>query len=349
MSNYIDELKEIIFSIDPLAKLASGNKFILTKCVFCGDGKHETSRHLYICIKDDTIIPWCYCHLCHGTTLITPEFLSTYYDVYDINILSNVYSYNKKIFRENKNLRFVKDFDTYNISNNFITEDDLSQVKLKYINKRLGTSLNYDDILKNKIVLNLLDLLDTNNIDKYTRSYNIICELSKSFIGFISTDNAFINLRNLRKDKIPIKSIDKRYINYNIFDKKDNTKRFYILPTNIDLNNPLPIKICISEGPFDILSIYYNLRNKESHVIYAAILGSGYVNIIKHFINKLKLINIEFHIYKDNDTKEYVLNHISNILYPLNIPVYVHNNTYVGEKDFGVSKEKIIDNVIKLL
>lgn len=346
---YVSNLKEYLLEHVPNTSLASGGRFLLTKCVFCGDGKHTTSRHMYICVENENEIPWCYCHLCHGTSRITPEFLSTYFNIYNIEFLTNLAIHNKKILSNPNNRHKIKDMEIYHIKNDYITENELSKVKLKYINKRLGTNLEYKDLFDLKIVLNLYDLLDRNNITKLTRDKKVVDELDKSFLGFISTDNAFVNLRNLRRGKLSISNIDKKYINYSLFNKEDNTQRFYIIPNQIDLNNPNPIKIHIAEGAFDILSIYLNLRKEKEHNIYAAILGSGYLNIIKHFINRLKLINIEFHFYKDNDMDNFVIYSIIELLKPYCIPVYLHINMYPDEKDFGVPLERINERIERVI
>ena len=100
--------------------------------------------------------------------------------------------------------------------------------------------------------------------------------------------NSFVNLRRVVPEGTIYKSIDKRYVNYNIFGKYDNVERFYTIPTIIDLNNPHPIKLHIAEGPFDILSIYLNLRKQEPG-IYTCIAGSNYIGILRHFILTMKL------------------------------------------------------------
>ena len=94
---------------------------------------------------------------------------------------------NKKILNTN----------SYKLRNSNITKCRTSEIKLNYINSRLGLSLNYDELMSKKIVLNLNDLLYSNNINELTRDPNIVRQLDKGFIGFISQDNAFVNMRRL--------------------------------------------------------------------------------------------------------------------------------------------------------
>ena len=55
----------------------------------------------------------------------------------------------------------------------------------------------------------------------------------------------------------------------------------------------------------------------------------------------MKLINIEFHIYIDNDVDINTIQGINRYLKVYNIPLYVHKNIYPNEKDFGVKLSNI--------
>ena len=115
------------------------------------------------------------------------------------------------------------------------------------------------------------------------------------------------------------------------------------------MSNPDPIKIHIGEGPFDILSVFYNLRNmNKTHNIYAAIGGKSYVNILKLFIQDLGLINVEFHIYIDNDISDWDIHNIYEYMNIFNLNIFIHRNIYPGEKDFGVPLSKIREQITLL-
>lgn len=341
MSTYQDKLKDELLKI-PSAKICSGGKEIVMRCKYCGDSINQRSAHLYVCLGYNDEPNYFHCFKCHTSGLVNHNTLIEW-GIYDQDLLTGIAKHHKYTLSLDKNRKY-KDSEIYILNNNYISYNKLSEVKLKYINKRIGCNLDYSDILKNKIILNLNDLLISNNIQKLTRHQNIVNELNDSFIGFVSQDNAFVNMRNLREGKVS-KGIDKRYVNYNIFEKFNNTQRYYTLPTNIDLSIPKNIKLNIAEGPFDILSIYYNLRNKEGHSIYSAILGSGYLNICKHFITNLGLINLEVHVYIDKDIKYYVVQQLKELLSQYQIPLYLHRNMYEGEKDFGVPIDRITEQI----
>lgn len=253
--------------------------------------------------------------------------------------------YNSKVLSLVKNKKFL-DSLIYNVRNTFITQDKLSLFKLKYINDRLGINLSFNDCLNNKIVLNIKDLIRENRLE-LTRHPNIVEQLDSNFLGFLSFDNAFINMRNLGIKEV-YQSIDKRYINYNIFDKYDNTLKFYVLPTKIDLLDPSPVRLHLAEGPFDILSIKYNVIGEDGRDIFISVGGSSYRGCIRHFLTKMGIYNMEIHIYMDNDQSKNQIYNISNILSYFNIPLFLHNNAYPNEKDYGVPRERIIDNKTKI-
>lgn len=341
------EFKEFLLNNIPTAK-PSGSNHVICRCFLCGDSnKHSNSAHFYISLGDNDAPYMFYCQLCNECGIITPKFLMNMMSIYDTTMNIQISNHNKNKLSLTKNSKY-NDNKIYYL-NNYIEDSDLSRVKLNYINKRLGLNLDYSELIRRKIVLNLYDLFKVNKIETLTRDKRIVSEIDKSFIGFISKDNAFLGMRNLRSGKV-YKSIDKRYVNYNIFGKFNNRERFYVLPTQINLNDYNRIRINITEGPFDILSVFYNLNNKqEYHNIYASIGGSGYLSLIKYFLLDMKLYNAEFHIYRDNDQSMDKMYIIKDIILPYNIPLYIHSNIFNGEKDFGVPIDKINDYIIKLI
>jgi hypothetical protein len=191
-------------------------------------------------------------------------------------------------------------------------------------------------------------LIKTNHINSFTRHQNIINQLDSSFLGFISYDNAFLNMRNLTNGGKVYEGIDKRYVNYSIFGKEDNACKFYVNPCQIDISNPTPIKFHIAEGPFDCLSIKYNLRKDFNQSIYAAVTGSGYKGLIRYFIITLRMMNLEIHLYADMDIEKYKILDLANFLSPFKYKFYLHRNIMQGQKDMGVSIDKIKESIERI-
>lgn len=343
-----EKLREFLLNKFPDAKSASGNKEVVMRCRFCGDStKDKKAKHLYLSLGYDNAPPMFLCFKCKESGILTPQILMSLVDCSsDAEMLYSLRDNNSKIVKLSKNR--VKGNKVYNIKNLFVRDDKLSEAKLHYINKRLGLSLTYKDIIENKIVLNLLDLLNSNNIKKYTRHEDNVKELDESFIGFLSMDNGFINMKNLRPGKVS-KYIDHEYVNYSIFEAENNSRRYYTIPVRCNLLAKEPIHIHISEGAFDILSIFYNLRgtNRQQN-IYTSIGGKAYLNVVSLYLTTIGIMNCVFHLYVDNDVPDYQIREIGNILKPLNIPLYMHRNIYPGEKDFGVKLEKIVEQIERI-
>ena len=340
--------KNFILASIPGAKLVSGGNHINCRCRECPDSKDPKSAHMYISIpKDDNDVSLYYCHKCNCKGVVTHNTLIDW-GIYDKQIAVDLDITNRKVARSKKGKKyFEKVF--YNILNSYTTEDEVSEYKRNYISNRLGIDLSYKELRDLKIVLNLSDLLKVNGITQFTRDTHIVTELDKYFFGFISIDNGFLNMRKTIKDGVVYKSIDKKYINYQIFDKDTTAQRFYTIPTTVNLCSPEPVRLHIAEGPFDILSVYLNCRNREPG-IYTCIAGNNYTNIINFFLETYGLPNTELHIYPDNDKYgttnriKYIMNCINDIY----TPVYIHRNTYPGEKDFGISRDKIVESIQRI-
>ena len=340
-NTYIDFLTS---HIKPFAHPVAGRREVNCRCFYCADSSNMRKGHFYISVPKEDEPSYFYCQKCHAQGIVTNDKLIEW-GIFNSQMGVEITRYNSKVLSLTKNKKFANNF-IYNIRNTFVTEDKLSLYKLKYINDRLGTNLTLQDCIRNKIVLNLKDLIQQNKLE-LTRNPNIIDQLDSNFLGFLSYDNAFVNLRKVI-DKEVYHSIDKRYINYNIFDKYDNTLKFYVLPTEIDLFNPAPVKLHLAEGPFDILSIKYNLVGENGRDIFCSVGGSSYKGCIRHFITNMGLYNLEIHIYMDNDQSRSQIYDIGNLLQYFNIPLFIHNNSYPNEKDYGLPKERIKDNIIKI-
>ena len=365
MNDFRENLKEFLLNNIP-GKVVAGDKEYLTRCPFCGDSIHLKSAHFYINLPTDENTPVMYhCKKCNTSGVLNRSTLrSLGVEVVDSDILSDLIKRHKKlngsfIRGSNKNKSIYK----FRTINDYISINENTEYKLKYINDRLGLNLSYQDILHCKIVLNLYDLWKSN--DGYvkgawlhnTRDKRIMDELNESFIGFLGYNNGVLNMRNLKKEKDFTKYLNKRYVNYNLFpsDQLEGTSKYYIIPTVIDTLNPEPVKIHIAEGPFDVLSIFYNLYNgNKDNSIYASIEGKSYINIIKFLLADLRIINAEIHIYFDNDVSNKEIRGVLEQLQYLNIDVYFHWNrkiisqsvdgkNIIYEKDYGVSKDNILD------
>lgn len=339
--NDIKKYKDYLLSvIKPWAKPASGGKVINCRCFYCSDSTNPSKGHFYIGIPQSEQDPsWYKCHKCNAKGIVSGKKLIEW-GIFDNDI-------NIMLSKINSNIphSFIYNTDVLNIKYDYITKDDLTEFKLNYINKRLGMQLRILDCIKMKIVLNISDIINRNRLE-LTRDKRIVDQLDKNFIGFLSYDNAFLNMRNLEVSQIH-ESINKRYINYNVMQREDNTCKFYMIPCVIDLADVSPVDIHISEGPFDILSIY-RLRS-QYRSIFVAVGGKGYSGVINFLLQLCKLPTINLHIYADNDTTDDMYIRIHEKIKALGITTYIHRNMYQGEKDFGVPMGRINESIRKLI
>ena len=341
--------RKFLLSVIPRSKIASGGTHINCRCFYCSDSANMDHGHFYISIPQTSTEPsMYYCQKCHAKGVVTYKTLIEW-NAYNEQIAIELIDHNKKCSAVKSNAKYFNR-TIYNLSNTHTTDSENNRIKLQFMRDRLGYPFTYEELRNLKVQLSLKDCLQENRIGSLTRNANIVDQLDQNFLGFISIDNAFLNMRRLCPKGLVYKSIDIRYVNYKIFaDKEDTTDRFYTIPTQIDINRPEPVKIHIAEGPFDILSIYLNVRHREPG-IYTSIAGSNYIGIAKKFTDMLRLPYVELHYYPDND--KLGSNHQMDIVYQalkgLQFDMYVHRNMYPDEKDFGVTPDRIRETIRKL-
>lgn len=325
------------------AKLASGGKEITKRCHICGDSRDRTSRHMYIGLNKQGVLVY-NCFKCGASGLVDGAFFRSLgcYNV-DMIQICNQNNVKSASYKEMTNkAKFVKSMNPV-----LSYRDSLeTKKKMEYLKKRMGHDFTMYELAQFKIVLNLYDYINANTIGTLTRNKSVCDQLDQFFIGFLSLDNSYINMRRLVPEGKLLSYIDSRYVNYNIYGLQDNSHRYYVIPSKIDTLRK--IKIYIAEGSFDVLGVYLNTETDKNNAIYASIGGKSYVSIVKFLIMKYGIINFELHVYVDNDVDNFEIYKLSNLVKPLGVDVFMHRNQYPGEKDYGVSKDKIVDSIIKL-
>ena len=355
-----DKLKRFLLSHFPNAHTAAGGKEVVIRCPFCGDSQKDMrDAHFYIGLQTqyDTdryqVPPKYHCFLCNKGGTLTGELLLEMLNynvddesiIHDLNVLAN----KSKKSRSSKTKLFKKySYTTIGCVQN----SELDLEKLNYINNRLGLSLTIEQALKDKIVFSLLYFLYYNGINNVNVSDAELNAISNNFIGFLSLDNSFIIFRNCSGKKMELDSLKKRYKKYQITSDENDIDlfKYYCIPTRIDTLSMEPINIHVAEGPFDILSICYNLNhNNRDNQIYISAGGKGYANAVYAIIDILKLSpNIIIHIYPDNDVEDDKIKMYMYRFTDIGVPVYMHRNIHDGENDFGVKMSRINDRCIKI-
>ena len=354
-----ERLKYFLLNHFPVAHTASGGKEVVIRCPFCGDSqKDKRDAHFYIGLQTDKdtdfyqVAPKYHCFLCNKSGTLSGDVLLelTRFNVgddddliQDLNILA--YS-NKRKSKYSVNKTKVANLSTIGCFGN--TNNDMN--KLNYLNRRLGLKLTVDEALNNKIVFDLNYFLYYNGISERTLPDDVVDAISSYFIGFLSLDNSYVNLRNCSNMQMKFKAIRKSYVNYNIFDNDDDHIQFYCLPSRIDTKGVDPIHIHVAEGPFDILSVSYNLNaNNRYNNVYLSVGGKAYYTGIKTIIKQLHIgPNMVIDLYPDNDVPDSDIYRMIRKFTIINIPIYIHRNTFGDEKDFGVDLSRIKEWTYKL-
>lgn len=329
----------------PVCKPNSAKTNWTVRCPYCGDStKHRNEGHLSILINLDSDQPMLFrCFRCNETGLVSSDLLE------DLGLCPN------GEMRENlrKGFRRTLNTDYFNQKPmHYKVPEYPNQAiyleKLKYISDRLDLPLDTQWAKGNKVLLGLYPFLEENKIYRIQGVSPTMMEiLNQHFVGFLSSNNNRIILRNIHPDQIPQMRYYKMILNQNNISK--NT--FYAIPSGIDLMYTHPVHVHIAEGTFDILSIKYNMEHDpmQTHLYYASC-GFNFNSIIRWLLAKGVNTDTCVHLYSDRDKSDY--EHRKYINNPLNKiwidHVYLHRNQDPAEKDYGVPRYKIQDSYIKL-
>lgn len=309
---------------------------IVIRCPYCGDSvKHSNHGHLHVRINVNDDLPMIYhCFRCDESGIVNPGFLR------DIDI--NDRSYNPELIRYNNKAskNFCKKLNISTKKLNYMNElpsiIELAEKKKEYIENRLGIKFTYDELIELKTVFNLAEFLYTNDLKVNDKMKPTVRLLTYNYVGFLSTDNEFIVLRNIYNDN------NTRYYKYNVRPfMQEKANKLYIIPTTLDLLRTDEIYINIAEGIFDIFGIYYHIKNKDrKNNVYASVCGCGFVSASKYFL-KLGIIgcNVTINIFSDKDKDIYFYKDLFKEIEPLVGHIYLYYNN-IG-KDYGVKKEEI--------
>lgn len=320
-----------------VCKLNSAKTEIVIRCPFCMDSRKDAYKgHLYIQNQP----PYKYfCQRCQSSG-VTNKNLLQLLECENFVILNQIQreyeDYSRKVkVKYGSNLSFLSNKKIV-----FPLPTYKDKAKLKYLEERLGITINEEDVERYKIVFSITKFLKENKIDiieknKNNKNFmNNIYKLENFCVGFLSADKSTIIFRSMDPTKTYY-----RYNNFTIFPEVDS-KKTYVLSNAIDLNSPV-FDIHITEGIFDIIGVFNHVKNKEMkpNSLYIANAGKSYI-VTSNFIKKLSILNADINIYSDSDVDiDFYKDMIrQEPFFDMNgINIYYNNKG----KDFGVSKEGI--------
>lgn len=362
MANYdtnipvFEDLKEYLHD-DRRGKIRSGGRQVVIRCPWCGDSRDFTDAHLYIgpSRKYSKALSY-YCFLCGRGGALDQEFFRMI-DCYDINLIGRVLDYNAEQFKNSKYDR--QGFVTERVTKPRITnkQEDLGMSeydKLAYVNNRLGVNLTLEDLSRLKIVTNLRQYIKDNHVRGISRKKEILDELSHKFVGFLSVDNTYMVMRAVADPATLHPEIGMRYVNYQLTFDRFWCYTYYTIPVMIDITKE--VHLHIAEGCFDILGVYFHCdrSNRTGNEIFTACSGrTFYLDVLKYFIMKAMipgcLMTVDMYLDKEKDGSVKIDEKMQTMITTIRSlvkSVKIHINAFEGEKDFGVTPDKIIDNVI---
>lgn len=316
-----------------------GDTRVKTKCILCGDSKKdENKKRLYIhCDFNDSSEPVQYiCFNCGEYGQLTTDMLTMVIgeDIEALQLLKRINRFamqdsgNHKVNKYKNNKEIKVTIPPPRNNQNTIK-------KIRYINNRIGYPIPIDDYQRLKLIFNISEFLEVNNIGLQSKYKEFIDIYDRDYIGFLSVKNEYIILRDITGKN------SMRYIKFNIFGMESNAHSFYTIKNSINTLSMEDINIVVAEGPFDILSIVYNIYggiNKD--FIFMSTNHGAFYNPLLYYINKgIVGSNVNIKIYKDSDSiMDYNLLKRQLKIYTKNFELYSNS---IG-KDFGVPKNEFI-------
>ena len=332
----IDEIKEVLEALldSPHAKQLN-NEYVYVRCPLCGDSiKHEDQAHCSIWIREGAPLIY-HCWVCESSGVVDENFMRLMY-INDSGILNKLSSYNRVTISKNtQRLKFLHSTATRDMVIPDIKGSDSTTLKKLYLFKRLGIEFNNDMIKKLKIVFSINDFLYANNLTVLNRFKKSVYFLDKNYIGFLSSTRDNINFRDITG------SSNVRYIRYNLYENMPLKERMYIIPNRVNMMEK-EINLHVAEGVFDILGIYFHIMNmNDDKNIYVAVGGSAYKRVIRYFLQKGFISNLNLNIYSDSDKNIYFYKKLFKEYSIFLKSIHLFYNDTKGEKDWGVPSNRI--------
>lgn len=318
--------------------IAKDNDWFATRCVLCGDSqKSLTKRRLYINFSPtDTTQPIGYkCFNCSAHGLLTGTMLRQIGldDDEAVAALNEINSKAMQTSGEQKKIRW-KGNRSISLEIPLPRKEKTDLLKVKYVFDRIGTKIPFTDFPKLKIVWNLTELLKTNNLPINSAWKNHIDMLNRDYVGFLSVQNEYIIFRDITNQN------EYRYIKYGIIRGRRDALSYYSIEHRVSALETEPVELIVAEGPFDVISLLYNVYDGDTTRRVFIGLGEGEFEFpILYHINKgLVGSNVTISCYVDNDTI-YNYKELIDKVTPFVGKIRFYHNT--KSKDFGVPKDQI--------
>ena len=139
-----EQYRSFLLNSIPRSSSASGGTVVNCRCFFCPDSKNPNSKHFYISIPQNEYEPSLYyCHKCHARGIVTYKKLIEW-DIYNDQIAIDLIDHNKKCSEKGNYNKYASKIH-YNVNNLTTTDNEVSLIKLNYINNRIGCIFTYEE------------------------------------------------------------------------------------------------------------------------------------------------------------------------------------------------------------
>ena len=321
------------------------NDWYRLRCPFCGDSESNLNTgHLYMKINPNDNYKIGYnCFRCEEHGSLRPDQLELFnVDTKEFRECLAIVNKTSDV-ADKKNLSMEEKFTMFDYTiPDVVREQD--RKKIKYIEDRLGITIDGQRMQELKIVTSLRDFLIHNGIKKITCQPDLAWAYEDHYVGFLSHGNSHILLRDITETE------EHRWVKYPITAESSTNKLFYSMAAEINPMTTEPLVINLAEGVMDIASASYNLGYYGSNCINLCVTGKYYNSLLLYLID-LGLVgsNITVNIFADNDEKfnkkskgkttiEYFKKALGRYKY-LYKEINIFYNTL--SKDIGVTREKI--------
>lgn len=224
------------------------------------------------------------------------------------------------------------------------------ELKLQYLESRFGFRMTDQMIQESKVVLSIIDFLSANKISLGQFSPYIIKSLENHYIGFLSSNNNRIVFRYA--GDIPKGSKILRYYKMVLDERNLSPNTFYsIQRPSIPLLYDGKVHLHISEGTFDIISAYYNLKpswdvDKDYHFFFGSC-GFSIAPVVRWILSRGITTDVILDYYADNDKSDQEVQKIirTPVIREWCDEIYLHRNKFGTNKDFGVPACEIDERI----
>ena len=283
------------------------------------------------------------CFKCEAGGLVNRTFLNLL-DIRDEELIQAIDIHNKEMRLSRGNSYSSNRIREPQIAYDaFEVNYDIYPDKVNYINNRLGTNLSVSEMMNMKIIFDFSFF--KRQIMRYLGATESDFErIQRDYVGFLSVNNTSLSMRCIRE-------VDSKY-RYLIckLDDRDIYNKAFCIPSSIPYTSDR-IMVHITEGQFDIISVYNNIANRATGIYFAAA-GNKYSAVLKYILSK-GIMYMDIHLYFDNDSAgeiakrqiDYFIK--NNIAFFRGSRVFAHVNQ--ADKDYGVSIDKIQDFCIQII